>query len=62
MAIGLIAAAAGVAVYFMSSKLAGVLLMVAGISVLIITWTIAGVFFQIKMREEYKERKRMNEK
>ncbi|MCL2149206.1 MAG: hypothetical protein FWH47_07715 [Methanomassiliicoccaceae archaeon] len=62
MALGVASAAAGAIVYFMYSRPAGIALIVVGIAVLVITWTIAGVFYQIRMREEHEERKRMNEK
>jgi hypothetical protein len=61
MGSGFAVAAAGVAVYLHGTELAGVLLSIAGVSLLIVTFTVSNLFFKIKMMEMHENRK-MNEK
>jgi len=58
MAAGFAMVAAGIAVYFLLSVLGGVLLAIAGITVLMITLRVADVFFKMKMIESQEERKK----
>ena len=57
MAVGFIAAAAGLIAYFMLNKSAGIALLIIGVALLIITFSISNALFKIKMIEMMKNRK-----
>jgi uncharacterized membrane protein HdeD (DUF308 family) len=59
---GLIAAASGLVIWFAANKTAGVIVFIVGLSLLLIGWTISGVFYRIKMMELMENRKKTNEK
>ena len=57
MALGFAAAAAGLVLYFIGSRMAGVLLLIAGISILVIAWKVSDIIFKVEMKELSKNRK-----
>jgi len=57
MAVGFIAAAVGLIAYFMLNKSAGIALLIIGVALLIITFSISNALFKIKMIEMMKNRK-----
>jgi len=61
MLAGFILAVAGFASYFLFNTTLGIILMIAGIAVIIVTATISGVFYKISMIE-YMEERRKNRK
>jgi uncharacterized membrane protein HdeD (DUF308 family) len=49
---GVISSAAGLAVYFMTAhKATGILILIVGVSLLVISLTISNIFFRIRMAE-----------
>ena len=50
--VGGLLALSGLMVYFMEMKVAGIVLMVFGAAILMISWTISGLFFKLRMRED----------
>jgi len=59
MAAGMALAAAGAAVYFLTAHhSAGILLMIAGIAALVVTFSISNVFFKIDVIDQMNERDR----
>lgn len=61
MIAGIIAAVAGFAAYFMVNEVLGVVLMIAGVAIIVITATISSAFYKISMME-YLEDRRKNKK
>ncbi|MCL1979443.1 MAG: hypothetical protein FWG60_04730 [Methanomassiliicoccaceae archaeon] len=59
MAVGVLSVAAGSMIYFTSNKTAGVLLLIIGVSLFVITFSISNVFFKINMIETMENRKKM---
>ena len=57
MAVGFIAAAAGLIVYFLLSRSAGVALLIIGVALLVISFSISNVFYKIKVLDMMKQRK-----
>jgi fatty acid desaturase len=60
MAVGVILAAAGFILYFFVSGAGGILFMIAGVAILVITVTISGVFYKVDMIELLENRKKTN--
>jgi len=58
MAIGVIVAVIGFAAYFKVGQMAGVLLMILGAAIVVITSSISGIFYRIEMKELLDKRKR----
>ena len=54
MAAGIVSAAVGIILYFSGHATAGILALIAGISVLVITLTVYNVLFKIDMMEKCK--------
>ena len=54
MAVGIVSSAAGIILYFSGHATAGILVLVAGISVLLITLTVYDVLFKIDIMEKLK--------
>jgi type IV secretory pathway TrbD component len=62
MAAGAVAAVVGIAVYLYASRLGGVVISLIGLSLLVIGFTIQGVFYKMKMMEILSNNKRTNGK
>ena len=60
MAVGLIAAAAGLIVLFTVSRTAGVLVLIIGVALLVISFSISNALYKIKMMEFFENRKKQN--
>ena len=59
MAAGMILTAAGAAVYFLTAhRVAGILLMIAGVAILVISFSISGVLFRADIVDQMKKRDR----
>jgi len=60
MAVGLIAAAAGLIILFTVSRTAGVLVLIIGVALLVISFSISNALYKIKMMEFFENRKKQN--
>lgn len=58
MASGAIIAAVGLLLYFLDHPTAGVLVLILGVSMVVISWSISSVFYKIQMKELMESRKR----
>ncbi|MDR1404007.1 MAG: hypothetical protein LBJ20_00330 [Candidatus Methanoplasma sp.] len=62
MLAGLVTTASGVLVCFAMSVLAGIIILIPGISLLAASWTIYNVFYKMKMKEIMEKRMKTNER
>jgi len=62
MTAGAIAAVAGAVVLFTVNRAAGVLILIVGISLLVIGFSVSNVLYKIKMVELFEGRNKSNEK
>lgn len=60
MVIGAAAAVAGLAVLFAVSLVAGILILMVGTALLVISFSVSNVFYKIKMIELLENRKKTN--
>jgi len=60
MAAGVIAAAAGLAVFFTLSRAAGIVMLIIGIALLVISFSISNVLYKVRMVELFEGRKKTN--
>ena len=60
MAAGVIAAAAGLVIFFTLNRAVGILLLIIGIALLVISFSISNVLYKVRMVELFEGRKKTN--